>query len=134
MDFDRTKEFEKIIKEMLDIYIKKNANYGNSFGKAFEELGPISGVTRLYDKMNRIIALTKGSENNYESLEDTFIDLANYAIMNLIEMKYQKEKIKELVGQFTPLEVVGTVENEDGIVDKIKVKVGNSECCCQLDS
>lgn len=91
-EFNRVEEFKKIIEEMLDIYEKKNANYGNSFGKSFDELGPISGVTRLYDKMNRIIALTKGSENNYESLEDTFIDLANYSIMNLIEMKYQKLK------------------------------------------
>lgn len=134
MSFDRIKEFEKITKEMLDIYKKKNSNYGNSFGKAFDELGPISGVTRLYDKMNRIIALTKGTENNYESLEDTFIDMANYAIMNLIEMRYQKEKIKELLDQSTGLEVVGVVENEDGNIDKIKVKAGNTECYCQLDS
>lgn len=91
-EFNRVEEFKKIVDEMLDIYEKKNSNYGNSFGKAFEELGPISGVTRMYDKMNRIIALTKGTENNYESLEDTFIDMANYAIMNLIEMKYQKIK------------------------------------------
>ena len=92
MKFNRVEEFEKIVDEMKDIYKKKNANYGNSFGKAYEELGPISGVTRMYDKMNRVIALTKGNENNYESLEDTFIDLANYAIMNLIEMKYQQAK------------------------------------------
>lgn len=92
MSFSRVEEFEKITKEMLDIYKKKNSNYGNSFGEAFEKLGPISGITRLYDKMNRAIALTKGDNNNYESLEDTFIDMANYAIMNLIEMKYQELK------------------------------------------
>lgn len=134
MSFDRIKEFEKITKEMLDIYKKKNSNYGNSFGEAFDKLGPISGITRLYDKMNRAIALVKGDTNNFESLEDTFIDMANYAIMNLIEMNYQKEKIKELVEQSTPLEVLGTVENEDGNIDKIKVKAGNTECYCQLDS
>lgn len=131
MDFDRTKEFEKIIKEMFDIYKKKNSNYGNSFGKAFEELGPISGVTRLYDKMNRIIALTKGTENNYESLEDTFIDMANYAIMNLIEMRYQKYKVNELIKDSPSLLEVTEVDED---LKKIKVKVGDKECCCQLDS
>ena len=44
----------------------------------------------LYDKMNRAIALVKGDANNFESLEDTFIDMACYAIMNIIEMRYQE--------------------------------------------
>jgi len=92
MSFNRIDEFKKITNEMIDIYIKKNSNYGNSFGEAFDKLGPISGITRLYDKMNRVIALTKGDNNNFESLEDTFIDMANYAIMNLIEIKYQELK------------------------------------------
>ncbi len=87
---NRVEEFKKIVNDMAELYAKKNSNYGNSFGETFEKLGPISGVTRLYDKMNRAIALVKGDENNFESLEDTFVDMACYAIMNIIEMRYQE--------------------------------------------
>lgn len=92
MEFDRPKEFEKIAKEMLEIYKKKNANYGNSFGETFDKLGIISAVTRLCDKMNRVVALTTGTKNDFESLEDTLLDIANYAIMTRIEMRYQEAK------------------------------------------
>ena len=34
--------------------IKKNRDYGDSFGNTFRELGPITGLTRLLDKVNRI--------------------------------------------------------------------------------
>lgn len=93
---NRVEEFKKIVNDMAELYAKKNANYGNSFGETFEKLGPISGVTRLYDKVNRAISLVKGDENNFESLEDTFIDIACYAIMNIIEMRYQESLKNEI--------------------------------------
>ena len=77
---------------MYNLYIKKNENYGNSFGKLYEDLGPISGLVPLHNKLNRLTSLIKGSKNNFESIEDTLIDLANYAIMNLIELKNSSSK------------------------------------------
>ena len=84
---EKNKEFNSIIQNMYNLYIKKNENYGNSFGKLYEDLGPISGLVPLHNKLNRLTSLIKGSKNNFESIEDTLIDLANYAIMNLIELK-----------------------------------------------
>lgn len=86
--------FSYILDTMYNLYDMKNKNYGDSFGDTWSKLGPISGVTRLYDKLNRIISLIKGDKNNFESLEDTFIDLANYAVMCLVEI--QKEKLADL--------------------------------------
>lgn len=86
--------FSYILDTMYNLYDMKNKNYGDSFGDTWRKLGPISGVTRLYDKLNRIISLIKGDKNNFESLEDTFIDLANYAVMCLVEI--QKEKLADL--------------------------------------
>ena len=84
---DKVQMFKDIVKDMADLYEKKNANYGDSFGQLFDALGPISGLVPLHNKLDRATSLIKGNKNNFESLEDTFKDLACYAIMNLIEMK-----------------------------------------------
>lgn len=83
-------QFKEIVKEMTELFEKKNSNYGNSFSKLYDELGGISGLVPLYNKLHRATSLIKGNQNNFESLEDTFIDLANYAIMNLIELRKRK--------------------------------------------
>lgn len=88
----KSNKFRSIVNEMADLYEKKNSNYGDSFGQLFEELGPTAGLVPLWNKLHRATALIKGNKNNFESLEDTFKDLACYAIMNLIEMEAQKDK------------------------------------------
>lgn len=92
---DKAKMFREIVNEMADLYEKKNANYGDSFGQLFNALGPVSGLVPLHNKLDRATSLIKGNKNNFESLEDTFKDLACYAIMNLIEMKVRNQKIGE---------------------------------------
>ena len=89
---DKIQEFKKIVDQMADTYAKKNENYGDSFGDTYERLGAVSGLVRLYDKLNRATSLVNGGENHYESLEDTFIDMACYAIMNVIELRKEKER------------------------------------------
>ena len=88
----KSNKFRSIVNEMADLYEKKNSNYGDSFGQLFEELGPTAGLVPLWNKLHRATSLIKGSQNNFESLEDTLKDLACYAIMNLIEMEAQKDK------------------------------------------
>ena len=86
--------FAYILDEMYTLYEKKNNNYGDSFGETWAKLGPISGVTRLYDKLNRVANLVTGGKNDFESIEDTFIDLANYSVMCLVEL--QKAKLADI--------------------------------------
>jgi hypothetical protein len=80
-------EFKKIVEEMANLYEQKNKNYGDSFGELYKELGPTAGLVPLWNKLHRATSLIKGNKNNFESLEDTFKDLACYAIMNLIALK-----------------------------------------------
>lgn len=69
------------------LYERKNADYGDSFGKSFTEYGMTMACIRLEDKLNRIKALTKTEAKvKDESIEDTLMDLANYSIMTLIEL------------------------------------------------
>ena len=88
----KANRFRSIVNDMADLYEKKNSNYGDSFGQLFEELGPTAGLVPLWNKLHRATSLVKGNQNNFESLEDTFKDLACYAIMNLIEMEAEEER------------------------------------------
>lgn len=81
--------FREIANDLGDLYEKKNAAYGNSFGETYQKLGIISAVTRISDKYNRLcnLATNPDIDNLGESLEDTLKDLASYAIMTLIELR-----------------------------------------------
>ena len=88
---EKIDRFHEIVNEMANLYAKKNSNYGDSFGKLYNDLGPISGLVPLHNKLDRITALVKGEHNNFESLEDSIKDLACYAIMNLIELENSRK-------------------------------------------
>ena len=73
---------KQIQAEGLKLFIKKNADYGNSY----KQYGLIGVLVRLQDKINRCLNITKnGIHVHDESLRDTLIDLHNYAAMALME-------------------------------------------------
>ena len=82
-----------ICQKLNQVYKAKNHDYGDSFGDTYKKLGIISAVTRLSDKMNRIISLAVSHDAQVkdERIEDTLLDMANYAIMTLIELGYEPE-------------------------------------------
>lgn len=82
-----------ICDEINELYAKKNHDYGDSFAQSFREEGMAMARIRLGDKFNRLKALTRGGEQKVadESIRDTLIDLANYAIMTVLEMEGEKE-------------------------------------------
>lgn len=86
---DKVKRFKEIAEVISEMYENKNADYGDSFGKTYKELGPVSGITRMEDKFNRIKSLILGDNKkaNYESIVDTLDDLAAYSIMMHMEME-----------------------------------------------
>ena len=69
--FNTDEEFRKAALEIADLHTKKNENYGNSFSKLFDELGETSGLVPLYNKLDRLTNLVRGSKNYFESKEDT---------------------------------------------------------------
>ncbi|MGN0089943.1 MAG: nucleotide modification associated domain-containing protein [Alloprevotella sp.] len=86
-------EFGRITDEMAELYQRKNMDYGNSFGRSYRELGIISAVTRMSDKMERMKHLVRKPEEqqvNDETLRDTIRDMACYAVMTLMEMDREK--------------------------------------------
>lgn len=82
---------KNICRCLNDLYAKKNADYGNSFHDSFLEEGWAMPRIRLGDKMNRLKSLTKNGKQEVkdESIRDTLLDLANYAIMTVMELDAQ---------------------------------------------
>ena len=73
---------------LAEQYARKNITYGDSFGKSVRKYGPISALTRMSDKWNRTENLILGGSNLVatESLNDTLIDLATYALMTVMAL------------------------------------------------
>lgn len=89
MNDKNVEEFSNVCKELIELYTKKNHDYGNSFGKTYANLGIISAVTRISDKYNRLCNLVRDTNQlvSTETVEDTLMDLASYAIMTIMEYR-----------------------------------------------
>lgn len=89
---DKLDRFIDISLEMRDIYQAKNSDYGDSFGETYKKLGLVSAVTRISDKTNRLQNLCSNDQKvKDESLRDTLMDLANYAVMTIIELDSRRD-------------------------------------------
>ena len=84
--------FGRVLSEMMDIYKKKNADYGNSFIETIQEFGYIPAVARINDKLKRVKNMVKGKNMNItdESLRDNLMDIANYCVLTIMELDKQK--------------------------------------------
>jgi hypothetical protein len=80
--------------ELLTIMYKKHQDYG-PMNIASAPGGAMNGLrVRMYDKLARLNNLVDtGDTPNYESIEDTLIDLANYAIIGLLVQRGQWEGV-----------------------------------------
>lgn len=90
--------FKQLTTEMCEVMERKNRDYarGSDPFKNFRRHGAYGIVVRLDDKLSRLDSLLRpGSDGiaavSDESIEDTFKDAANYALLGLMtyrEMKY----------------------------------------------
>ena len=88
------KNASEIMDELYLTLVRKHHDYGplNISGAPG---GAMNGLrVRLYDKLARLNNLVENDDTpNYESIEDTLIDLANYAIIGLLVQRGQWEGI-----------------------------------------
>lgn len=84
----------RICAELNSLYKRKNADYGDSFHKTFLEEGMAMARIRLSDKLERFKKLSRSNtqEVKDESIRDTLIDLANYAIMTILELEDNEDE------------------------------------------
>ena len=92
---NKVERHAQICNYLNNLYERKNSDYNDSFGKSYKEYGMYMPCIRLEDKLNRLKALTvhnKKQEVQDESIRDTLEDLANYAIMTIVELDIENEE------------------------------------------
>lgn len=84
----------KILAEMADTFSKKNSDYGNAFEEILDDFGASYAVGRLKEKHKRLTKLITSNKQEVEdeSIEDTLLDMANYAVLTIMWLQKQKEK------------------------------------------
>jgi hypothetical protein len=79
---DRVKQMSNIQEESLELFKKKNKDYGD----AFATYGSVGVLVRMGDKISRLQSITKNKIElvDNETIRDTLIDLHNYAAMAIM--------------------------------------------------
>lgn len=79
---DRETQFKTVQQEGLELFIRKNKDYGD----AFAEFGTIGVIMRMRDKLSRYTNISKLKIQlvDDEGLRDTLIDLHNYSAMAIM--------------------------------------------------
>lgn len=79
---NRVEQMKKIQNEALELFIKKNTDYGDAFAK----YGVIGVLLRIEDKIQRAVSITHNGVQlvNDEKIRDTLLDLHNYSAMALM--------------------------------------------------
>lgn len=93
MDYsDKLLIHENLCNQMHKLYCKKNADYGDSFAQMRQRYPSVIGM-KLWEKVNRLCTLLDSGKQEVldESVEDTLMDIANYAIMELTERRAQNQ-------------------------------------------
>lgn len=85
---DNVEQFMSITQNMAKTYAAKNHDYGDSFEQSLDEEGLAASRIRMGDKWNRYKTLSKTKDIKVkdESIKDTLLDMANYAIMTVMWM------------------------------------------------
>lgn len=78
----RVRQMKKIQDEGLELFTKKNQDYGDAFAK----YGPVGVLMRMNDKISRLQSISKSGIVlvNDEKMRDTLIDLHNYSAMAIM--------------------------------------------------
>lgn len=113
--------FRAIQDKLVNIYAKKNHDYGDSFNQGCDELGVGYAFSRIFDKTKRFQTLAKGIMNNNlsievqdETIEDTIMDLANYCMMYLA-WRNKHVHVEEAKAKQSDMQLSSTGELESNI-------------------
>lgn len=83
--------------DIHELYERKNSDYGDSFSQLRKRY-PNFVCMRLFDKLNRLDTIMKPGykvQVSDEKIEDTLMDIANYAIMELTEIRAEIALLEE---------------------------------------
>lgn len=96
------KTFREIATEQIDTYEKKNTDYGDAAESLYREHGMTYFIIMLKQKLLRAESLCKQQSVNFESLEDSFRDMSNYALMAAMRCPDKKETAQQAATAHIP--------------------------------
>lgn len=85
-------EIKNIAPEISELQAKKDHDYGNAFDKSMNQGGLTALAIRLGDKLSRLETLIDNKAMVNESIQDTLIDIAAYAIMGVAWLRQKQAK------------------------------------------
>ncbi len=91
----KIKDHKELCDYIHNLYVTKNRDYGDSMHPLYKEYGLTAFLIMFSIKINRIRSLMEKGSATYESLEDSLLDLANYAIISVVELHTDKNTIVE---------------------------------------
>lgn len=94
---NRVQQMITVQKEGLELFKRKNADYGDAFAK----YGTIGVLMRIEDKIQRSMSITKNGVTLVENecIRDTLIDLHNYAAMGIMLLDENEDQSEGVLGQ-----------------------------------
>lgn len=123
----RVQQHRNLCSYLTDLYERKNRDYGDSFAEGMREYGMVMPIIRMEDKLRRAKSLVNNHTNPLvtdESIKDTLLDLANYAIMTVIEMGDESTDQPDMVMDDPIPEIRTSIEGTDVIPELMCVKCG----------
>ena len=82
------KTFKSITDKMFETFKAKNHDYGSSFSNLFKECGMTYAYGHMAEKLERVKSLMKDEAKvKGERMKDSLLDLANYAILTVMEIE-----------------------------------------------
>ena len=85
---NKIQKHQELLNVMHELYVTKNHDYGDSVHDTYLKYGLTSFLVRLEDKLNRVRTINQKEQLvKDEKIKDTLLDLANYAILAILELE-----------------------------------------------
>lgn len=84
--------YEVVLQELLELFLKKHQDYGKGNILSIQELGIAFRISEKAERLKHLL-MTKNEPTN-ESIEDTWKDIAVYAIIGVLYHREQFQKLE----------------------------------------
>ena len=92
-NMDKIQRHQELLNTMHELYVTKNHDYGDSVHDTYLKYGLTSFLVRLEDKLNRARTISQKEQLvKDEKIKDTLLDLANYAILAVLELEWEESQ------------------------------------------
>ena len=94
-NMDKIQKHQELLNTIHELYVTKNHDYGDSVHDTYLKYGLTSFLVRLEDKLNRARTISQKEQLvKDEKIKDTLLDLANYAILAVLELEKEGKQKK----------------------------------------